>query len=312
MSDMTFLDYEQVFGENRLDILKKYGTSSSITDFAIFMGGSEFSRGHQTSTCWWTKTPYKNNSVHIASWANNGTGLSPITKSNIGARPVLPYSQISHLVSKRMRNSQGILEVNYGEYPQTIIYYDSSAYYREGLHRGHIVKTGKEYTTNCFYCRPGYKSLTKKTYTEYRNDIGKFIGFSFINSDDDEFNKLIKFVFINSHDISRLPDGKYVLVDSPNWAPRVPIIWVKVEPITWLVDEKTGLAISKKVLFSGIPFQRFGDYESITDFDKTDIKLFMDDYFSKEIMPSKSMAQHEKTIEDRPKVLRLKPYKKKK
>ena len=39
MSDFTFLTEEQCFGDEQLDILKKRGTKSAITDFSVLLGG---------------------------------------------------------------------------------------------------------------------------------------------------------------------------------------------------------------------------------------------------------------------------------
>ena len=39
MKDFTFLTEEQIFGDDQLDILKKYGTKCAITDFSILLGG---------------------------------------------------------------------------------------------------------------------------------------------------------------------------------------------------------------------------------------------------------------------------------
>ena len=40
MLDFSFLDIEQIFGENRLKIFKKYGTEAAITDFSILLGSA--------------------------------------------------------------------------------------------------------------------------------------------------------------------------------------------------------------------------------------------------------------------------------
>ena len=39
MNNFTFLTDEQIFGNDQLDILKKYGTKCAITDFSILLGG---------------------------------------------------------------------------------------------------------------------------------------------------------------------------------------------------------------------------------------------------------------------------------
>ena len=39
MNNFTFLTDEQIFGNDQLDILKKYGVGCVITDFSILLGG---------------------------------------------------------------------------------------------------------------------------------------------------------------------------------------------------------------------------------------------------------------------------------
>ena len=49
--------------------------------------------------------------------------------------------------------------------------------------------------------------------------------------------------------------------------------WIKVEPIKWLVDEKSDLAISEKILFSGKPY----NYSRLhsTSFEESDIESYL-------------------------------------
>ena len=64
-------------------------------------------------------------------------------------------------------------------------------------------------------------------------------------------------------------------------------LWIKVEPITWLIDEKTGLLISKKILLSGIRFaERSSD---ISDFSKSDMKYYLDNFMAYEILSHDSL-----------------------
>ena len=39
MMNFTFLTKEQIFGTDKLEIFKKYGTKCITTDFAVFLGG---------------------------------------------------------------------------------------------------------------------------------------------------------------------------------------------------------------------------------------------------------------------------------
>lgn len=68
MNDFTFLTEEQVFGDNPLDIILKYGTKCATTDFSILLGGyvshyytNEGNTRKDRTGWWWMKTPYNNN-----------------------------------------------------------------------------------------------------------------------------------------------------------------------------------------------------------------------------------------------------------
>ena len=55
-------------------------------------------------------------------------------------------------------------------------------------------------------------------------------------------------------------------------------VWVEVEPIKWLIDLKSDIALSERLLFAGV------QYDHKEDFSTTYIKEFMDIYFSKDIL----------------------------
>lgn len=62
--DFTFLTEKQIFGYEKLDILKKYGAKCAITDFSILLGGyvskknytSEGNTRNERTGWWWTET----------------------------------------------------------------------------------------------------------------------------------------------------------------------------------------------------------------------------------------------------------------
>jgi len=51
-----------------------------------------------------------------------------------------------------------------------------------------------------------------------------------------------------------------------------------------MIDEKTDIALSKKIIFAGVQFNMENNYKG--DFNRTNIKIFMDKYFSKDVVPS--------------------------
>ena len=75
MSNFTFLTEEQIFGNNQLDILKKYGTKCAMTDFSILLGGyvsstnytSEGKNLKDRTGWWWTKSPDGTDDARVVS-----------------------------------------------------------------------------------------------------------------------------------------------------------------------------------------------------------------------------------------------------
>ena len=128
MNNFTFLTDEQIFGNNQLDIISRYGTKCAITDFSILLGGYVSSNYYTSEgntrkdrTCWWwTKSSDGDNDARVV----NGLGHSYcyyVNSRDGGARPALPYSSIQSISSNGVRGANGIKEIEYGEYPQTIV-----------------------------------------------------------------------------------------------------------------------------------------------------------------------------------------------
>ena len=270
MLDFTFLDKEQIFGDNRLEIFEGYGTKAAITDFSNLLGvlvssnyyTSEGITRKERTGWWWTRTDDGDNDVWVV--LNNGTrNCRTVDNRKGGARPALPYSSISSSVSNKMRRNFGIKEVEYGEYPQTIVDEHFSKELEENFKSGTgIRKTGKTYTTDSVEFNDYDTSFEGRKHEELEYKGRKYI----------------RFVGDNNGKGSLLSDGRIIEYANP--------YWIRVEPIIWLVDEKNDIALSKKLLFSGVQFQKTRDYKG--DFSKTDIKQFMDKYFSKDIIPSKT------------------------
>ena len=122
MKKMTLLDEKQIFGSDRLDIIRDYVKSCAITDFAILLGGTGLGFYYINDGYvgrWWTKTSY-DSAARVVNETGNRTWEYG-NRRDVGARPALPYSSISALSSNGVRGSGKILEVEYGEYPQTLV-----------------------------------------------------------------------------------------------------------------------------------------------------------------------------------------------
>lgn len=259
MNDFTFLADEQIFGEEKLSVLKRYGTLCGITDFSILLGG-EVSQSLSTKegeyTCsWWTKSFHDDENVRVV--CEDGTSdYECVIAQGDGARPVVTYSSISDIVSNKVRNKNKVIEVEYGEYPQTVV----SSSVAEGLEHAYLnnglKKTGKVYNANISYIN---NTLQVNQFVEFTYNGKKYIRFNNTTND----NGCV------------LSDGRTVQCNT--------VYWVEVEPIKWLIDGKADLAISKKCLFSGIKFNNQNNRDC--GFEQAEIYMFMNNYFSKDIVP---------------------------
>lgn len=293
MNNFTFLTEEQIFGNDQLGILKKYGTSCAITDFSILLGGyvsknnyiSEGNTRKDRTGWWWTKTAYHNAAFVVYSdgfWA-----YRDVDTRYGGARPALSYSSIQSISSNVVRGENGILEVEYGEYPQTIVDENYSRELERAYNNRSLRTTGKNYTTDSVSYQDTDISFRARTHTEYVYNGSKYI----------------RFVGDSNCDGEVLSDGRTIKAGQA--------YWVHVEPITWLVDERANIALSKKLIFSGVQFKNCRHYKG--DFDRTDIKQFMDNYFSKEIVSDRVYSQttsikQTQSIEGKETVRKQNPY----
>ncbi len=266
MEKFTFLTKEQIFGEKKLDIIKRYGTKAAVTDFSILLNGyaSTFSTDEDENTrtgFWWTKS----SDMILEAYAVTASGdqdYYAVIDREIGCRPAINYSSIMDDSSFNKRGYNSVLEVLYGEYPQTVAFKDYSSKLERLYQNGQLNKTGKSYTADsadlndfCFNFKP-------ITFTEY------------------DYNgcKYIRFVSGKNYGGQTLSNGEIIIREQP--------YWVRVEPIVWLVDEKADIALSKNIIFSGIKFKNEANYKGV--FEETDIYSFMNDIFAKEIKPIKS------------------------
>ena len=143
MSDFTFLTQEQCFERDKLDVLKKRGTRAAITDFSVLLGGWVSSEHVKNDSSlegrtgdYWTKSDVGDNDAYMVS--DHGRRNSIYVRVRYGgARPALPFSSISSIPTngesgKRARD--GILEVEYGYYPQKAVSRDM----QERLERAYL------------------------------------------------------------------------------------------------------------------------------------------------------------------------------
>lgn len=78
-------------------------------------------------------------------------------------------------------------------------------------------------------------------------------------------------------------------------------VWVEVSPVKWLVDEKARIMITDKLIFSGVQFDHTRDYHT-ENFDKTDIKTFMDRHLARDLEQSRDIIEADEKKEIIPEI----------
>ena len=277
--EFTFLTEKQV---EKLDILIKYGTRAAITDFAILLGGFVASSCHTSegnlrkdrTGWWWTKSFGGVTGARVVSLTGDSHWID-VNGRDGGARPALPYSLISQISTNGVSGAKGILEVEYGEYPQTVVSEDFSRTLERAYSNRTINQTNKKYTTDSVSYEDIDTPFKARTHIEYEYN-GK---------------KYIRFVADSNCEGEILSDGRKVKEGKP--------YWVEVEPIKWMIDKKTNIALSKKLIFSGVQFNNKRNYQG--NFENTDIYRFLNDIFAKDIIPSvidKTVGQSEPVVDN--------------
>ena len=269
MSNMTFLEENQIFGDDALDIIKKYGAKCVLTDFAVFAGGdvSNSTKPHDDEdeiNCvgsWWTKTStgrswgdtIKYVPIHGESFLETSGH-----EGRLGARIAVPYSDISSHIKNERIGYKGIKEVEYGRYPQNAVNKELNEELENLYNLVQLVKTENDYTIHV---------ITENRMNEF---VMNFDSYSYKG---EEYIR-IDYFYDNV--------GKNISNNSKFYAKPNNIYWIKVEPIVWLIDEPANIALTKKALFSGVKFDQNIIYNG--NFEKTDIKQFIDEDFSREIV----------------------------
>ncbi len=163
-----------------------------------------------------------------------------------------------------MRGRNGILEVEFGEYPQWTCSKQLGKTL-ERLYRSNTLnKTGKCYTTDSRPYSEYDKGFASQKHIEYEYNGKKYVR-----------------VKVNSYF-----DGSEITFSNGEKYKDGDFIWISVSPIKWLVDEKNDLAITKNIIVSGVQFNIESNYNG-KNFDKMNIKKFFDNDLSKDIVLSK-------------------------
>ena len=265
--EVTLLGKEQVFGEDRLKIFDEYGTMAAITDFAILLGGFVANIYHYRNInslenrvgFYWTKSSGDCTPIDTYFVV---TDSDDILERSYGVRPVIPYSLINNFFSNEVVIEDGILEVEYGEYPQKAVSKETQEILEKAYNNNYfsIKKTGKIYTTDSRKWNEYDRKFNEQSIEEYLFEDGK----KYVRVKANPCFHVCNFILSNGEECS---NGEY--------------FWIEVSPIKWLVDVEKNIALSERILFAGIQFDNENEYKG--SFEETFMYNYLNTIFIKDI-----------------------------
>ena len=173
---------------------------------------------------------------------------------NLTIRPVLIPYNFDTFLKKLTLNKHGTYEMLYGKYPQFVdVTFSKEITYHFYHGKKGIQSTDRYFTINY------PTSSNNKAFIPKRCPIYQY--------------KKREFISVQANHSNYFTNGDHFEKDN--------YYWVEVTPITWLVDLKNKLLVSKYGLISGIRLKDNWNYDG--NFNHTDIKYYLDKHMKEEI-----------------------------
>ncbi len=257
--EITLLNYNHVFSNNNISIIKTIGRKSAVTDYAILLGAQlvkdmyvTYDNSLKGRTAWYFLSTSYNKNVCIVFYETGRNSWDFASNRNGGIRPLIK-------LSNKCINTTHLIEITFGEYPQYVVSTELNKIL-EDLHlRNEIKETGKTYT---------YDSRTNN---EKNLPFRKNENIEYIYNDKKYVRVKVKTNVHLSNGIN-YKEGDYV--------------WIEVSPLGWYLDLTERLLLSKNIVASGIRFCNDDTYEY--NFENTEMYAFLNNYFINEIVTNKS------------------------
>lgn len=273
MIKLTLPEADQMRGDKKIEIFRKYGTKAAITDFARLLGGGisdetlKNSEELKDRTGWyWTKTNDGKSEVITINCFGASIWYN-VDNCNIGCRPSLPFSSMPIENIKNVKKIDGVSRVEYGEYPQYAVSNVEQEMLEKLFLSNSLAVTGRSYTIGSRKLGENDKNFNPKKLLEYEYNGRKFV-------------RIVNSFWRNPLLLSN--GQEYKLGDA---------VWIEVTPVTWLIDKKDDIAVSERILVAGIQFNKERNYKG--NFDKTDINNYMNTYLIKELDSSMTNSKVE-------------------
>lgn len=262
--ELTLPTIEQMFRKK----IKKCDRYCKKTDLCEITSGM-FKSKYDEENVYWTKSikTYDHDITRDRTYVIGGIRNCRIRLSNEyetlpAIRPILKSSKIFKEVQKnKIMRSDGVFEVDFGEYPQDDVTKEEIGNILEGKYNmGTINKTGKTYT------------LPRKLKSYIEHEYSR----TFVKDECEEY-------YYMGEKYVRL--AKEFILSKKIEYTNVDYIWLKVKPIRWIIDEELNQLISKFSLLSGITFN---PYNHDVVYKDSSIYIYLSNHMIKDIIPSKS------------------------
>lgn len=278
----------------RLEVLKKVGLGTPMTDLAVITGGyiSSLEVGTGYASDYLGPVSNQHSALYMTRSATGvgtawGVYDNPVFKTSdafcfetVATREVIRPMMATSFISSPLKETYtdertNVEEVAYGEYPQFAVSPEMQEELENNLQNRNLYMTGKNYTFNSpSYERPdtidGHRdnSFKPTNYSEYEYQGKKYVR---VNADINIGAKSNKIMLANGRICSH--------GDS---------VWLEVSPVIWYVDKKSQSLISKYGLLSGI---RFDDKKYYGKFEETEMKKYMDKYMTNNLFLTSSLKK---------------------
>ena len=225
---ITYLNYSQYKNTNFDGKVNK----AEITDYALMQQGFCSIKKRKRSI--FDKNPdikrygdfilYNKQGIEEGYVKSNGQYIESVYYGNdyrqhTGVRPAIIFSSPYKMYADELDNityrDDGLIEVEYGYYPKNVVPISSINELNEELESGNLILTGNKYT-----------DMTGNVFPEY-----EFEGNRYIQGKMHCFDSF-----------TVLSNGE-TYYNGQN-------VWIKVEPLKWLLDEKAKIMITKDIIFS--------------------------------------------------------------
>lgn len=217
------LSLEQI---KELELFNKISIYAGCTDFAKKLGNKVSYKFEQNGTGRYFIKDRKN--VRYAVLEDGRIEKVSEDDFGYGIRPVFKYTSYNDIFNKMYRTNEGLLVAEHGQFPQNIVSFNKN------------ILLFTEYLTNNLRYNDKYMEILKYKKVKEIEEYSPFVcdyGLNYIY--------YYKYFLVVLHEYIKegYIDEKYVKLFNT---------FFKVEPIKWILDEKSGLAISEKILVSNI------------------------------------------------------------